>query len=1125
MFLLPNRSGSRVVRSLLTALLAAAAASSVSAAEVRSYYVGTPTVDLDNPAFPGWHPQKSAENNYRYLIETVGPAGDFHVRNAFAVLDFGAERDVGRFLLLGRVRVDNANYAPSSLRWTEEPAEDGSGNPIPVLQTACCGSFRNVEPIELKPRVPADYKLDDLENDENVRMLRADKNDSSGAEALIKQKQQELWEAEMVADKRSLPFVRRVYMMQRAIGGPALGDEKPGSRVVAWKSASLQSALLGRLVTDDQTEALGLRDANDEDLLWKTLDAGGSAYPFVQSVDTLQASDNMFRHNYISALSEWRVKEGSNELSFVKGSWDTSAVSVSLSPGKAFDEADAAHRAGFANVHDLQMALTSYDDSFPTAVLEIVPLLLQEDDSSPSALLTSDEGATPGLLRMVASRADLLKVKRERGETTGDEKQALGPLAQLLEFDGAKKWVVDVSAANAEAAQTANTVAVYWQLYSSRSLWVASEKQHGAMWATFAVVIVIALFFAIKERPDCAKEEEVVDGGEDVVDVEDKEGSPPPESKRDAGFRRFQILYLAGWYFCFFSDWLNGTVMFDLVVSNYGWSAADGSRRNYFNEFMVFGFATAVIFGVVIGSIADAVGRKTACLCYCVLNGMMAVSFFFNNYATLAFGQFANGIATRLLFSVFEAWYVQEHLKRGYSGDKLGSSLGWMYFGGSLTAILAGLVSQLVEFIAGDQVSGTPAPAGDADKWTHFSVSWGGRLYVYVLMMCSLATGFCIILFSWREHTQQTTNNTSKPQHGGALEDSSAEVEITEEAVRRASLYSRGSAASLKSDHSSKNKNLNQEKKLTLCGSIGAACGCIAKDPRILLLGLSVALFEASMYLFVVNWVPSMYTVAGYANLPEGTNKISCPTIFSVLLSGYLIGSCLCNSFLSRGFTGRSVAVGIYFLGCVGLALPASILYLMPKNFKRPSTVLYLPGSPEYDDTTTVMALQVATYTGLILFEVAIGMYMPTMGGLKASLVPEEIRATLYNIFYIPSNLLICIVLLSHLFLEKTLDTYQVQYIGVGALGIGFVLLLCLSTCFKWEDASGGSSCGEGGCVEGASDEDDSDLDDMEVMVRKKLLDNEVARGTTGEREADETIKGQKPVKGTVVGVIDDEKK
>ena len=70
-------------------------------------------------------------------------------------------------------------------------------------------------------------------------------------------------------------------------------------------------------------------------------------------------------------------------------------------------------------------------------------------------------------------------------------------------------------------------------------------------------------------------------------------------------------------------------------------------------------------------------------------------------------GRVLCGIATSLLFSVFEAWLVAEHFKRGFSPDWLGNTFSQAVFlGNGLMAIMAGLVGHaLVDSLALGPVS------------------------------------------------------------------------------------------------------------------------------------------------------------------------------------------------------------------------------------------------------------------------------------------------------------------------------------------------------------------------------------------------------------------------------------
>jgi len=48
-------------------------------------------------------------------------------------------------------------------------------------------------------------------------------------------------------------------------------------------------------------------------------------------------------------------------------------------------------------------------------------------------------------------------------------------------------------------------------------------------------------------------------------------------------------------------------------------------------------------------------------------------------------------------------------------------------------------------------------------------------------------------------------------------------------------------------------------------------------------------------------------------------------------------------------------------------------------------------------------------------FEVCVGLYFPSMGTLKSSIVPESHRSAIYNIYRIPLNFVVMASLLTHL--------------------------------------------------------------------------------------------------------------
>nr|XP_058958611.1 molybdate-anion transporter-like isoform X1 [Pocillopora verrucosa] len=113
------------------------------------------------------------------------------------------------------------------------------------------------------------------------------------------------------------------------------------------------------------------------------------------------------------------------------------------------------------------------------------------------------------------------------------------------------------------------------------------------------------------------------------------------------------------------------------------------------NQLFVVGFGSSMVFGTVVGSFADRLGRKFNCILYGVLYGVDCLSKHVPSYWVLLVGRVAGGMATSILFSAFESWVVCEHDKRGFSKDLLSDLFSNAFLGNSLVAIVSGLVAQV----------------------------------------------------------------------------------------------------------------------------------------------------------------------------------------------------------------------------------------------------------------------------------------------------------------------------------------------------------------------------------------------------------------------------------------------
>ena len=109
------------------------------------------------------------------------------------------------------------------------------------------------------------------------------------------------------------------------------------------------------------------------------------------------------------------------------------------------------------------------------------------------------------------------------------------------------------------------------------------------------------------------------------------------------------------------------------------------------------GFISAAVSASFIGSLADKYGRRFACLGFCVIYAVSCLTTLMNDLIILFIGRMLGGIATTLMYSVFESWMVTEYHNRGLNKSSLtlSSMFGLMTTFNSAVAIGAGLLGEL----------------------------------------------------------------------------------------------------------------------------------------------------------------------------------------------------------------------------------------------------------------------------------------------------------------------------------------------------------------------------------------------------------------------------------------------
>mmetsp|Transcript_26806 Transcript_26806/g.48343 ORF Transcript_26806/g.48343 Transcript_26806/m.48343 type:complete len:479 (+) Transcript_26806:94-1530(+) len=152
-------------------------------------------------------------------------------------------------------------------------------------------------------------------------------------------------------------------------------------------------------------------------------------------------------------------------------------------------------------------------------------------------------------------------------------------------------------------------------------------------------------------------------------------------------FDTFRRSYLSVYLVIMLADWMQGTHMYTLYLS----------YDVNISALFLTGFLSGAIFAPFLGSLVDKFGRKRSCIVYCILEILINWLEHYNSFEILLLGRVLGGISTNLLFSAFESWMATEHRKRGFPEEWMARTYSECSIGNGATAILAGILAQVLE--------------------------------------------------------------------------------------------------------------------------------------------------------------------------------------------------------------------------------------------------------------------------------------------------------------------------------------------------------------------------------------------------------------------------------------------
>lgn len=189
-------------------------------------------------------------------------------------------------------------------------------------------------------------------------------------------------------------------------------------------------------------------------------------------------------------------------------------------------------------------------------------------------------------------------------------------------------------------------------------------------------------------------------------------------------YKNLQRSYLIAFSLATFADWLQGPYLYKLYKD---YSYTD----DVIAKLYIVGFISSCIFGTVVGHLADRFGRKVLCSCFTIMYALSCLTKMSSSFHILFLGRILGGISTSILFTTFEAWYVNEHINfLKLPVEWLNSTFSKATFYNGMSAIAAGLLSQLFA------------------EYFEF-----GPVTPFLLAIPFLFLSLIVIQSTWKEHT------------------------------------------------------------------------------------------------------------------------------------------------------------------------------------------------------------------------------------------------------------------------------------------------------------------------------------------------------------------------------------
>lgn len=177
----------------------------------------------------------------------------------------------------------------------------------------------------------------------------------------------------------------------------------------------------------------------------------------------------------------------------------------------------------------------------------------------------------------------------------------------------------------------------------------------------------------------------------------------------------------------------------------------------------------------------------------------------------------------------------------------------------------------------------------------------------------------------------------------------------------------------------------------------------VVSDPKIACVGAVQSLFEAAMYIFVLQWPPAISSAVA-AVYKGAASVVPYGTIFSCFMACCLMGATLFSK-INNNISSAATSGRVRTENSVTVMLLLSTIAVGVSAAATTKGLSFFANSSK-----SVLCALVAAF---FAFEVAVGFYFPSIGTLRSKYIPDSHRSVIMNLFGIPLNALVVSVFLS----------------------------------------------------------------------------------------------------------------